>query len=70
MIAVTEVSRQETGNSWDPRGISLTFQDFASVRWLGLFIVPVIGVWLYAARYAGRRFAEPSGDAGASRTSS
>ena len=43
-------------------GITLVFDEFASVRWLGLFTVPVIAVWLFAARYAGRRFAEITGD--------
>ncbi len=39
-------------------GITLTFTDFSSVRWLGAVTVPVILVWLFAVRYAGRRFDE------------
>jgi AAA family ATP:ADP antiporter len=39
-------------------GITLVFDDFSSVRWLGLVTLPVIVVWFVAARYAGRRFAE------------
>jgi AAA family ATP:ADP antiporter len=37
-------------------GITAVFQDFSSVRWLSLFTVAVIALWLVAARYAGRRF--------------
>jgi AAA family ATP:ADP antiporter len=39
-------------------GITLWFDDFASVRWLSLFTLPIILVWILAARYAGRHFAE------------
>jgi AAA family ATP:ADP antiporter len=39
-------------------GVTAWFQDFSSVRWLSLFTVTVIGLWLVAARYAGRRFQE------------
>ncbi len=39
-------------------GVSAWFGDFSSVRWLSLFTVAVIGLWLVAARYAGRRFQE------------
>ena len=39
-------------------GITLTFQDFSSVRGLGLFTLPVIAAWILAARYAGRHFSE------------
>jgi AAA family ATP:ADP antiporter len=39
-------------------GVTAWFQDFSSVRWLSLFTVAVIGLWLVAARYAGRRFQE------------
>ncbi len=42
-------------------GTTLVFAEFATVRWLSLFTVPVIAVWLYAARYAGRRFAALAG---------
>jgi len=44
-------------------GITLTFQDFSSVRWLSAFTLPVIVLWVIAARYAGRHFNELSGDA-------
>ena len=39
-------------------GITLVFNDFASVRWLSLFTLPVLALWLFAVRYAGRRFSE------------
>jgi AAA family ATP:ADP antiporter len=39
-------------------GITLSFEDFSSVRWLGAFTLPVIAVWILAARYAGRHFSE------------
>ncbi len=43
-------------------GLSLAmgawFGDFASVRWLSLVTLALAGVWVLAARYAGRRFAE------------
>ena len=39
-------------------GITAVFQDFSSVRWLSLFTIAVIALWLVAARYAGRRFRE------------
>ena len=38
--------------------ITLAFTDFSSVRWLSAFTIPVIVVWIFAARYAGRRFQE------------
>jgi AAA family ATP:ADP antiporter len=42
-------------------GVSLAFSvwftDFESIRWLSIFTIAVIGVWLVAARYAGRYFA-------------
>lgn len=37
-------------------GITMTFKDFSSIRWLSLFTIAVIVVWIYAAQYAGRRF--------------
>jgi AAA family ATP:ADP antiporter len=43
-------------------GITLWFDDFASVRWLSLFTLPVILVWMFAARYAGRHFAAVTED--------
>jgi len=39
-------------------GITAWFQDFSSVRWLSVFTVPIIALWIVAARYAGRRFRE------------
>jgi len=39
-------------------GVTAWFQDFSSVRWLSLFTLAVIGLWLVAARYAGRHFRE------------
>ncbi len=41
--------------------ITITFDDFASVRWLGAFTAPVIVLWIFAARYAGRHFREIEG---------
>ena len=41
-------------------GITLTFKDFSSLRWLSLFTIVVIAAWLYAAYYAGQRFKELS----------
>ncbi len=41
-------------------GVSLVittfFGDFSTIRWLSLFTVAVIAVWVVAARYAGRHF--------------
>ncbi len=45
-------------------GVTVVFTDFESIRWLSAVTVPLILIWLFAARYAGRRFAEmtqPSG---------
>lgn len=43
-------------------GVSLAittyFSDFSSIRWLSFFTIAVIALWVVAARYAGRRFAE------------
>lgn len=39
-------------------GITVAFKDFSTVRWLSLFTVAVVGVWVIAARYAGRHFHE------------
>jgi ATP:ADP antiporter, AAA family len=36
--------------------ITLIFTDFSSIRWLSLFVVLLMVVWVMAARYAGRRF--------------
>ena len=38
--------------------ITTIFADFESIRWLSLFTMIVIAVWIYAVRYAGRRFRE------------
>jgi AAA family ATP:ADP antiporter len=37
-------------------GITTVFTDFSSIRWLSGFTIPVIIVWIFAVRYAGRRF--------------
>ena len=37
-------------------GITTIFRDFSSIRWLSLFTLIIIGVWLVAVRYAGRQF--------------
>jgi AAA family ATP:ADP antiporter len=34
------------------------FGDFSGVRWLSLFVIALVMVWLLAASYAGRRFRE------------
>ncbi len=39
-------------------GITTAFAEFSSVRWLSVFTVAVILLWLVAVRYAGRRFRE------------
>jgi len=39
-------------------GITTYFSAFGSLRWLSLFTVAMIVVWIFAARYAGRRFKE------------
>jgi len=38
--------------------ITAVCQDFASLRWLSLFTLLIIALWLVAARYAGRHFRE------------
>jgi AAA family ATP:ADP antiporter len=45
-------------------GVTAWFQDFSSVRWLSLFTMAVIVLWLVAVRYAGRRFNELTRDEG------
>ena len=37
--------------------VTLIFTDFSSIRWLSLFTVALVVVWVFAARYAGRQFA-------------
>lgn len=48
-------------------GVSLVvttwFADFSSTRWLSLFTLAVVAVWIFAALYAGRRFRELTGEA-------
>jgi AAA family ATP:ADP antiporter len=39
-------------------GITVAFRDFAAVRWLSIATLVIVLVWSFAARYAGRRFAE------------
>jgi AAA family ATP:ADP antiporter len=39
-------------------GITFAFQDIASIRYLCILTLALLGVWVVAARYAGRRFAE------------
>ncbi len=40
--------------------ITTMFQEFSSVRWLSVITIPVVALWIFAARYAGRRFGELS----------
>ncbi|PON13213.1 hypothetical protein C2W62_35555 [Candidatus Entotheonella serta] len=37
-------------------GITAIFKDFASLRWLSLFTIAIVVLWVVAARYAGKRF--------------
>ena len=37
-------------------GITFAFQDFSSLRYLGLLTLVLLIVWIFAARYAGRHF--------------
>jgi AAA family ATP:ADP antiporter len=39
-------------------GITTVFTDFSSIRWLSGFTIPIIIVWIFAARNAGRKFRE------------
>ena len=43
--------------------VKAVFQDFEAVRWLTLVVLPLLGVWMWAAIFAGRRFAELSPEA-------
>jgi AAA family ATP:ADP antiporter len=36
--------------------ITITFSEFSSIRWLSIFTLAIVVVWLFAVRYAGRRF--------------
>jgi len=38
-------------------GITFAFQDFSSLRYLGLITLALLVIWVFAARYAGRQFA-------------
>ncbi|MBZ0264624.1 hypothetical protein K8I28_08135 [bacterium] len=38
--------------------ITTIFSDFSSIRWLSLFTVAVVVLWMYAVLYAGRKFKE------------
>ena len=39
-------------------GITFLFKDFSSMRYLGLLTLVLLVIWVIAARYAGRKFAE------------
>ncbi len=39
-------------------GITTAFVEFASIRWLSAVTIPLIVLWIFAARYAGKRFKE------------
>jgi len=38
--------------------ITSMFDTFSSIRWLSVFTIVVLGLWMFAARYAGRHFRE------------
>lgn len=40
--------------------VTMLFTQFGSLRWLSLFTIAVVVAWVFAARYAGRRFHELS----------
>ncbi|MCP4583605.1 MAG: MFS transporter [candidate division Zixibacteria bacterium] len=40
--------------------ITTIFADFSSIRWLSLFTVAIVVIWLFAVRYAGSKFEEIS----------
>jgi ATP:ADP antiporter, AAA family len=40
--------------------LTTLFADFSTVRWLSVFVVAVVAVWIVAARYGGARFRELS----------
>ncbi len=40
--------------------VTMVFTHFGSLRWLSLFTIAVVVAWIFAARYAGRRFHELS----------
>jgi AAA family ATP:ADP antiporter len=39
-------------------GITTVFVEFASIRWLSAVTIPLIILWVFAARHAGKRFRE------------
>ena len=41
--------------------ITTVFTDFSVIRWLSLFTFTIIIIWIFAVRYAGRKFAELEG---------
>ncbi len=43
-------------------GITITFHEFSSVRWLSIFVLLIMVVWIHAIRYAGRKFKEMTGE--------
>ncbi len=47
-------------------GITVVFSEFETIRWLSLITVPLTVVWIFAARYAGRRFREMTENEGES----
>jgi AAA family ATP:ADP antiporter len=42
--------------------MSALFAEFESLRWLSLLTIVIVVAWVFAARYAGRRFAEMGGE--------
>jgi AAA family ATP:ADP antiporter len=38
--------------------VTTVFSDFSSIRWLSLFALAIAVLWIYAVRFAGRRFDE------------
>lgn len=43
-------------------GVTMVFTDFSSLRWLSVVTIGVAVLWVFAARYAGRRFHEKEGE--------
>jgi len=41
--------------------ITSIFVEFSSIRWLSVFTIGIVIVWLFAVRYAGNKFAEKTG---------
>jgi len=39
-------------------GITTIFKDYSSIRWLSLFTLVIVVIWLYAVRYVGKKFKE------------